>query len=59
MKAFLTALSLGLILMAFLVAIAIGSLRDYGETINAGDIAVIMVLLGAGALTNSVARAQR
>jgi len=58
MKAFLTALSFGLIIMAILVAIAIGSLRDYGETINAGDIAVIMVLLGAGALTNSVARAR-
>jgi len=58
MKAFLTALSLGLILMAILVAVGIGSLRDYGETINAGDIAVIMVLLGAGALTNSVARAR-
>lgn len=59
MKSFLTALSLGLILMAILVAVGIGSLRDYGEVINAGDIAVIMVLLGAGALTNSVARAQR
>jgi len=58
MKAFLTALSLGLILMAILVAVGIGSLRDYGETINAGDIAVIMVLLGVGALTNSVARAR-
>ena len=59
MKAFLTALSLGLIVMAFLVAIAIGSLRDYGETINAGDILAVLVLLGGGALTNKVARAQR
>ena len=59
MKAFLTALSIGLILLAILVAIGIGSLRDYGETITWGYVAVVMILLGSGAVTKKVARAQR
>ena len=59
MKAFLTVLSLGLILMAILVAVGIGSLRDYGEVVTFGDILAVLVLLGGGALTNKVARAQR
>ncbi len=59
MKQFLTALSFGLILLAVLAAIAIGSLRDYGEVVSFGDILAVLALLGGGALTNAVARLQR
>ncbi len=58
MKPFLTALSFGLILLAILAAIAIGSLRDYGDVITFGDILAVLALLAGGALTNAVARAQ-
>jgi uncharacterized membrane protein YjjP (DUF1212 family) len=59
MKQFLSFISFVLIILAILTAIAVGSLRDYGEVITFGDILAILALLGGGALTNAVARAQQ